>query len=61
MARRKFPADYDAEFDHVFGTTNRYGTMGEYDEGKYGTPVIARVSPMIDSACRTPSSERANG
>jgi len=24
--------------------TNRYGVMGEYDEGKYGTPVIARVN-----------------
>jgi hypothetical protein len=23
---------------------SRYGIMGEYDEGKYGTPVIARVS-----------------
>jgi hypothetical protein len=24
--------------------TNRYGSMGEYDEGRYGTPVIARVN-----------------
>jgi hypothetical protein len=23
--------------------TNRYGVMGEYDEGRYGTPVIART------------------
>jgi hypothetical protein len=29
---------------NVGATTNRYGTMGEYDEGKYGTPVIARVN-----------------
>jgi hypothetical protein len=29
---------------NVGAFTNRYGTMGEYDEGKYGTPVIARVN-----------------
>lgn len=29
---------------NVGAMTNRYGTMGEYDEGKYATPVIARVN-----------------
>jgi hypothetical protein len=29
---------------NVGAFTNRYGVMGEYDEGKYGTPVIARVN-----------------
>jgi hypothetical protein len=29
---------------NVGALTNRYGVMGEYDEGKYGTPVIARVN-----------------
>jgi hypothetical protein len=29
---------------NVGAMTNRYGVMGEYDEGKYGTPVIARVN-----------------
>jgi hypothetical protein len=40
--------------------TSRYGTMGEYDEGRYGTPLIARIGgigemvsarlPFADSA-----------
>jgi hypothetical protein len=29
---------------NVGATTNRYGVMGEYDEGKYGTLVIGRVN-----------------
>jgi hypothetical protein len=29
---------------NVGALTNRYGVMGEYDEGRYGTPVIARVN-----------------
>jgi hypothetical protein len=29
---------------NVGAFTNRYGIMGEYDEGKYGTPVIARTN-----------------
>jgi hypothetical protein len=29
---------------NVGAFTNRYGVMGEYDEGRYGTPVIARVN-----------------
>jgi hypothetical protein len=29
---------------NVGAFTNRYGVMGEYDEGKYGTPAIARVN-----------------
>jgi hypothetical protein len=29
---------------NVGAFTSRYGVMGEYDEGKYGTPVIARVN-----------------
>jgi len=29
---------------NVGAMTNRYGVMGEYDEGKYSTPVIARVN-----------------
>ncbi|HMI84473.1 MAG TPA: hypothetical protein VK550_10290 [Polyangiaceae bacterium] len=31
---------------HVGAFTNRYGIMGEYDEGKYGTPVIARTNGL---------------
>jgi hypothetical protein len=29
---------------HVGAFTNRYGSMGEYDEGRYGAPVIARTN-----------------
>jgi len=29
---------------NVGAFTSRYGVMGEYDEGKYGTPAIARVN-----------------
>jgi hypothetical protein len=29
---------------NVGAFTDRYGVMGEYDEGKYGTPIIARVN-----------------
>lgn len=31
---------------HVGAFTNRYGAMGEYDEGRYGTPIIARTNGM---------------
>ncbi len=34
-----------SHFDvNVGAFSNRYGVMGEYDEGKYGTPIIARTS-----------------
>ncbi len=29
---------------HVGAFSNRYGAMGEYDEGRYGTPLIARIN-----------------
>ncbi len=29
---------------HVGAFTNRYGATGEYDEGRYGTPLIARTN-----------------
>ncbi|HXI55974.1 MAG TPA: hypothetical protein VNO55_07940 [Polyangia bacterium] len=29
---------------NVGAFSNRYGVMGEYDEGKYGTPAIARIN-----------------
>jgi hypothetical protein len=29
--------------------TNRYGIMGEYDEGKYGTPIVARTNGVGES------------
>lgn len=29
---------------HVGAFSSRYGTMGEYDEGRYGVPVIARTN-----------------
>src|SRR6185295_7991042 len=29
---------------NVGAMTNRYGVMGEYDEGRYGTPAIARIN-----------------
>jgi hypothetical protein len=29
---------------NVGAFSNRYGTMGEYDEGRYGTPLIARIN-----------------
>lgn len=31
---------------HVGAFANRYGIMGEYDMGRYGTPLIGRVSGM---------------
>jgi hypothetical protein len=34
---------------NVGAFTSRYGIMGEYDEGKYGTPVIARVNGVGES------------
>jgi len=35
----------NSHFDvNVGAFGNRYGVMGEYDEGKYGTPIIARTS-----------------
>jgi hypothetical protein len=35
----------DMHFEvNVGAFTNRYGTMGEYDEGKYGTPIIGRTN-----------------
>ncbi len=35
----------DAHFEiNVGAFSNRYGTMGEYDEGRYGTPVIGRTN-----------------
>lgn len=29
---------------HVGAFSNRYGTMGEYDEGRYGTPIMGRTN-----------------
>jgi hypothetical protein len=35
----------DMHFEVNLGQfTNRYGVMGEYDEGRYGTPLIARTN-----------------
>jgi hypothetical protein len=35
----------NARFDvNVGAFTSRYGAMGEYDQGRYGTPVIARIN-----------------
>lgn len=42
-----FHPDLEGDFKfraHVGAFANRYGIMGEYDMGRYGTPVIARVS-----------------
>jgi len=38
---------------HVGAFANRYGAMGEYDLGRYGTPVIARISGMGATATGT--------
>src|SRR5690606_4214547 len=38
---------------HVGAFTNRYGVMGEYDEGRYGTPLIARVNGVGEHAIAT--------
>ncbi len=35
---------------NVGAFTNRYGLMGEYDEGRYGTPVIARIDGVGETA-----------
>jgi hypothetical protein len=35
---------------NVGAFTNRYGVMGEYDEGKYGTPVIVRINGVGENA-----------
>jgi hypothetical protein len=41
------PASEQARFNvNVGGFANRYGNMGEYDLGRYGTPLIAAVSGM---------------
>lgn len=38
------PAQDSSKYTVYAGVfTNRYGTMGEYDEGQYATPVMARV------------------
>jgi hypothetical protein len=35
----------NARFDVNIGAfTSRYGVMGEYDEGRYGTPIIGRIN-----------------
>ncbi len=35
---------------NVGAFTNRYGAMGEYDEGRYGTPMIARTNGAGENA-----------
>ncbi len=38
------PAASESKYTVYAGVfTNRYGTMGEYDEGQYATPIMARV------------------
>ena len=34
---------------HVGAFSNRYGSTGEYDEGRYGTPLIARTNGVGES------------
>jgi hypothetical protein len=41
-----FPSEKSAFDLHVGGFAVPYGNMGEYDLGRYGTPVIARVGGM---------------
>jgi hypothetical protein len=40
---------FDLEID-VGGFANRYGAMGDYDTGRYDTPVIARVGGVGETA-----------
>jgi len=40
---------------HVGAFSNRYGVMGEYDEGKYGTPLIARTNGVGEHIAATVS------
>lgn len=43
---------------YVGAFSNRYGISGEYDEGRYGTPLIARVNGMGETIhARVPISE----
>jgi len=43
----RLPASKSVLFNENVGAfSNRYGHMGEYDLGKYGTPLIARISGM---------------
>lgn len=35
---------------NVGAFTNRYGATGEYDEGRYGTPLIARINGVGENA-----------
>jgi hypothetical protein len=44
----------NARFDvNVGAYSNRYGVMGEYDEGRYGTPVIARINGIGETVGAT--------
>lgn len=60
------PGVYDAYLDihpnlgkrvklraYVGAFSNRYGALGEYDLGRYGTPLIARVNGMGESIAAT--------
>lgn len=38
---------------YVGAFTSRYGVMGEYDEGRYGTPIIARINGAGEAAVAT--------
>jgi hypothetical protein len=38
---------------HVGAFSNRYGVMGEYDEGRYGTPLIARTNGVGEHMAAT--------
>lgn len=40
---------------HVGAFSNRYGVMGEYDEGRYGTPLIARTNGVGEHIAATMS------
>jgi len=40
---------------HVGAFSNRYGVMGEYDEGPYGTPLIARTNGVGEHIAATMS------
>lgn len=43
---------------HIGAFTNRYGIMGEYDEGRYGTPLIARLNGAGENVIATFSVSR---
>ncbi len=38
---------------HIGGFSNRYGVSGEFDEGRYGTPLIGRTNGVGENAIAT--------